>query len=250
MYDFRSMPDGPRGYKVGITKKGHLGSKRKLEAYAEQVRVFCASACPLCPLCPGIRRAWPRRSSSLRPCCLYVRACVLSAVLGGFPPRRFQIRVGRLTGPRPATPTPTPQVELEAATMDTDHIEVDPSASLKKRQATKHNNVGQGRVSGRTWKAPGEKASTIRAGSSKKISTSWERKMKEKAMLKDMRDRKREALEARKAAGKAAREQKEEAKKRKEENRKRSGLVTQVVSAATARRMAKSKKGRKKLVAV
>jgi hypothetical protein len=50
LYDFRSMPDGPRGYKVGITKKGHLGSKRKLEAYAEQVRVFCACACPLCPL--------------------------------------------------------------------------------------------------------------------------------------------------------------------------------------------------------
>ena len=38
LYDFRAMPDGPRGYKVGITKKGHLGSKRKLDAYQEQVR--------------------------------------------------------------------------------------------------------------------------------------------------------------------------------------------------------------------
>ena len=52
LYDFRAMPDGPRGYKVGITKKGHLGSKRKLEAYAEQVRcgeircsIGIASAC-------------------------------------------------------------------------------------------------------------------------------------------------------------------------------------------------------------
>ena len=39
LYDFRAMPDGPRGYKVGITKKGHLGSKRKLDEYAEQVRL-------------------------------------------------------------------------------------------------------------------------------------------------------------------------------------------------------------------
>ena len=38
LYAFRAMPDGPRGYKVGITKKGHLGSKRKLDEYAEQVR--------------------------------------------------------------------------------------------------------------------------------------------------------------------------------------------------------------------
>lgn len=124
------------------------------------------------------------------------------------------------------------------------------SLSLKKRQATKHNNVGQGKVSGRTWKAPGQKMSTIRAGSSSKISTSWERKMKDKAVLKEMRERKKEALEEVKRVKREAREQKEEAKKRKEENRKKSGLVTQVVSAKTARKMAKTKKGRKKLVAV
>jgi hypothetical protein len=74
--------------------------------------------------------------------------------------------------------------------------------------------------------------------------------MKDKAELKERRERKLAALEEVKRVRKEAREQKEEAKKRKEENRKRSGLVTQVVSAATARRMAKSKKGRKKLVAV
>ena len=124
------------------------------------------------------------------------------------------------------------------------------SLSLKKRQATKHNNVGQGKVSGRTWKAPGQKMSTIRAGSSSKISTSWERKMKDKAVLKEMRERKKEALEEVKRVKREAREQKEEAKKRKEENRKKSGLVTQVVSAKTARKMAKTKKGRKKLVVV
>lgn len=38
LYDFRGMPDGPRGYKVGVTKKGRVGSKRKLDDYSKQVR--------------------------------------------------------------------------------------------------------------------------------------------------------------------------------------------------------------------
>lgn len=140
-------------------------------------------------------------------------------------------------------------MDADGASMDQDQ-DLPSSLSLKKRQATKHNNVGQGKVSGRTWKAPGQKMSTIRTGSSSKISTSWERKMKDKAVLKEMRERKKEALEEVKRVKREAREQKEEAKKRKEENRKKSGLVTQVVSAKTARKMAKTKKGRKKLVVV
>lgn len=40
LYDFRGMPDGPRGYKVGVTKKGRVGSKRKLDEYSTQVRMF------------------------------------------------------------------------------------------------------------------------------------------------------------------------------------------------------------------
>ena len=45
LYDFRSMPDGPRGYKVRVTKKGHVGSKRRLDEYREQVRecLICVS---------------------------------------------------------------------------------------------------------------------------------------------------------------------------------------------------------------
>ncbi|KAL6767767.1 hypothetical protein F751_6939 [Auxenochlorella protothecoides] len=35
--DFRGFPDGPRGFKVGVTKKGVLGQKRRLEEYEEQV---------------------------------------------------------------------------------------------------------------------------------------------------------------------------------------------------------------------
>ena len=38
-YDFRQFPDETRGFKVGVTKLGRVGTKRELEAYAEQVRV-------------------------------------------------------------------------------------------------------------------------------------------------------------------------------------------------------------------
>lgn len=38
LYDFRHGVDAARGYKVGVTKYGKQGTKRKLEEYAEQVR--------------------------------------------------------------------------------------------------------------------------------------------------------------------------------------------------------------------
>ena len=37
LYDFRQFPDTTRGYKVGVTKWGRVGTKRKLDEYAEQV---------------------------------------------------------------------------------------------------------------------------------------------------------------------------------------------------------------------
>jgi hypothetical protein len=49
LYDFRSMPDGPRGYKVRVTKKGHVGSKRRLDEYREQVSVFFIVTCHAMP---------------------------------------------------------------------------------------------------------------------------------------------------------------------------------------------------------
>ncbi len=38
LYDFRQFPHETRGFKVGVTKYGKVGTKRKLEEYAEQVR--------------------------------------------------------------------------------------------------------------------------------------------------------------------------------------------------------------------
>lgn len=37
LYDFRQFPHETRGFKVGVTKYGKVGTKRKLEEYAEQV---------------------------------------------------------------------------------------------------------------------------------------------------------------------------------------------------------------------
>jgi rRNA-processing protein CGR1 len=144
-------------------------------------------------------------------------------------------------------------VEKDAVTNEDDVMgednEGNRTGNKRVKRTTRQNSVGAGKVSGRSWKVPGEKMSGLRSGSSKKLSTSWEKKMKEKAEMKDLRERKKMALEEKKAAARAAREQREEAKKRKEENRKKS-VVTTVVSSATARRMAKSKKQRKKLVTV
>ena len=107
----------------------------------------------------------------------------------------------------------------------------------------KHNTVGLGKTSGRAWKAPGERAGSLR---NPKLGSSWEKKMAAKAETDAYKARKREALEARRAAATEERKRREAAKARKAE-RQAAAAVTTRVSAATARRMLKSKKGRKQL---
>lgn len=108
---------------------------------------------------------------------------------------------------------------------------------------TKSNVVGVGRTSGRSWKAPGQRAGSLR---NPKLSTSWEKKMADKAKAQAFRDAKKEAKALVGEAKREARERKEAAKARKEENR-RNSEVTVRVSAETAKKMLKSKKDRKKL---
>ena len=177
LYDFRHMADGPRGYKTGVTKKGTLGTKRKLDAYAEQVEADAAEAAA--------------------------------------------------RDPAAAAAAPTGLLD---------------GAAMAKR--VKHNALGVGRGSGRAaWKAPENR--TTRSG----MATSWESKMRFKAERASYKGRKDAAEAARAAAKRAKREQREAAAKRKEENRRASAVSTRV-TAKTARRMAKSKKLRKKLVTV
>lgn len=130
---------------------------------------------------------------------------------------------------------------------DGDEERLSRAKRAKTTRETKHNTIGVGRVSGRSWKVPGETMSAMKKGTN--VSTTWEKKMKEKAVAKELRERKQEAKELRQAAMKEAREKREAAKKRKEENRVKSA-ITQIVSSKTARKMAKNKKLRKKLVTV
>ena len=118
-----------------------------------------------------------------------------------------------------------------------------PVAAAEPPKRAKHNVVGVGKTSGRDWKQPAPRAGTLRNPA---LSTSWEKKMAQKAEEQAYKERKRAAQEARREAAGAERRRREEAKARKEE-RKKAAEVTTRVSAATAKRMMKSKKARKLL---
>lgn len=174
LYDFRHQVSGPRGYKVNVTKKGTLGSKRKLDEHQADVDRHEA--------------AMPEHQGPVH-----------------------------------------------------EHGSNPPAAKRVKR-----NVVGVGTTSGREWKSPAQRASTLR---NPKLSTSWERKMTKKAEAAAFKSLKQEAAAAHKEAKRQARQKWEEAKRRKEEAQKKAA-ITQKVSSETAKRMSKNKKLKKKLVVV
>lgn len=142
----------------------------------------------------------------------------------------------------PALPPSLQQVEREREAMEAGDAPVAaPSPDPAKR--ARHNVVGVGKASGRAWKAPAQRAGTLR---NPKLTSSWEKKMAVKAEEQAYKERKRAAQAARKEALTAERLRREAAKKRKEEKRAAAAVTTRV-SAATARRMLKSKKQRKLL---
>jgi rRNA-processing protein CGR1 len=123
--------------------------------------------------------------------------------------------------------------------------EPQPAAGNLKRP--KLNTIGVGKGSGRAaWKQPSSRASTLR---NPKLTSSWDKKMKDKAEKAAYVGLKREAAESRKTAAREAKERREESRQRKEENRKKSAITTKI-SSATARKMMKNKKLKKKLVMV
>ena len=273
LYDFRQFPEEARGFKVGVTKLGRLGTKRKLDEYAEQVReglaaIFCSGGTDMHAASGG---GGGRRHGTLQlqavPA-LPPLACV-AAACRSLLPGACLLRVGPSAACSPADPSaarppsrlphlpdphsllicPTPrlQVEREQAEME----EKSPAelaaavavaaAPLAKR--AKHNTLGVGKASGRDWKVPAQRAGTLR---NPKLSTSWEKKMANKAEADAFKGRKRAAKAAKGEAAAAERQRREAAKKKKEEARAKAAVVTRV-SAATAKRMMKSKKGRKQL---
>ncbi|GLC44095.1 hypothetical protein PLESTB_000929800 [Pleodorina starrii] len=101
-------------------------------------------------------------------------------------------------------------------------------------------------VSGKTWKAPGQRASTVMrpATLGKK---SWGKRMTEKAARKHILEQKAEAVAAAKAKRKAAAEQRKAAKERKTANQQKSAVVQKITNSATVKKMMKDKKQRKLL---
>jgi rRNA-processing protein CGR1 len=136
------------------------------------------------------------------------------------------------------------QVEREQAEM-ADAPPPPVAADGKRRRTSDDAAPFVGKASGRSWKLPSVRATS--ALRNPKLSTTWEKKMRDKAELAAGRARKREAKAVAGAALKAERERREAAKARKEENRAKSA-VTVRVTAATARRMMKNKKQAKQLV--
>ncbi|KAK9820357.1 hypothetical protein WJX72_009383 [[Myrmecia] bisecta] len=131
------------------------------------------------------------------------------------------------------------QVQEEASNMDDQDV---PVIQVAKR--VKYDTAGVGKVSGRPWKEPSARASTVMKAH---IPTPWDKKMQLKAERDAFKTFKGEAIEARKAKLTADRKRREAVKQRKQENQQKSAVVQKITSSATLKKMMKSKKQRKKL---
>lgn len=99
-------------------------------------------------------------------------------------------------------------------------------------------------VSGKVWKAAGEKAGTLKP---KSLSTSWEKKMANKAVAKTFSEQKQAAVTAVKEKRKAAADQKRKALERKAANREKSQVVQKITNVSKLKKMMKNKKQKKLL---
>lgn len=138
--------------------------------------------------------------------------------------------------------TPEPE-EQAAAGMEEDVPEPEAEQSGKRQKADESTYRP---VSGKKWKAPGQKASTVMRPSAH-TGKSWNKKMQERAAQKHLKDIKKEAVEAAKAKRKAAAEQRKAAKERKAQNQQKSAVVQKITNSATVKKMMKDKKQRKLL---
>lgn len=189
--DFRGFEDGPRGYKVGVTKKGVLGQKRRLEEYEAQVRSGGWAATRRRGMMCSARA--PRRRPSPPRRLLNSARFPLSKKLWTLPtswwllPRRRQSTTPLAWARRAAGGggLHARAEHVQGAALGVPRNEAHPTSSTTALQG-----------SGRSWKTVGERAGSLR---NPKLSTSWEKKMQDKAEKAAFTAQKREARDAWKA---------------------------------------------------
>ncbi|KAG2451382.1 hypothetical protein HYH02_003984 [Chlamydomonas schloesseri] len=136
-----------------------------------------------------------------------------------------------------------PEPMEEETAMQQDEPQADAAQAGKRQKA---DDKTWRPVSGKVWKAPGQRASTVMKANVSG-NKSWGRRMAEKAADKSLRETKAEALAAVKAKRKAAADQRKAARERKQANQAKSAVTQKITNAATVKKMMKDKKQRKLL---
>mmetsp|Transcript_8508 Transcript_8508/g.18174 ORF Transcript_8508/g.18174 Transcript_8508/m.18174 type:complete len:182 (-) Transcript_8508:629-1174(-) len=129
----------------------------------------------------------------------------------------------------------------EETAMDQDEPQPVETQSIKRRKADGVNYVP---VYEREAKAPAERAAKImKAG----VTSSWEKKMKNKASRQMFMEHKREAVNAMKEKKKADVEHRKMVRERRKANQEKSAVVQKITNSATLKKMMKNKKQKKSL---
>ena len=118
---------------------------------------------------------------------------------------------------------------------------------LRKAQRPTYEQV-VGKASGRAWKLPAERASTVMKPATSRGIKTWDQRMKEKAERKAFQAMKQEAADAARAKRKEEHERRAKKKQQKEENRQRTGeglYKPEITNPRTIAKRAKSKEFKK-----
>eukprot|EP01024_Parvocaulis_polyphysoides_P048035 TRINITY_DN4555_c0_g1_i1.p2 TRINITY_DN4555_c0_g1~~TRINITY_DN4555_c0_g1_i1.p2 ORF type:complete len:198 (-),score=32.02 TRINITY_DN4555_c0_g1_i1:167-703(-) len=104
-----------------------------------------------------------------------------------------------------------------------------------------------GKKSGRSWKAPAKRASSVVM---KQNSKDWQTKMMEKRVRSDLLEKKREAVQLFKDRAADKRRALRVSKERKEANRKKSTVFQKITNSTKLKKMMKSRKLRQQIMSL
>eukprot|EP01024_Parvocaulis_polyphysoides_P002669 TRINITY_DN107903_c0_g1_i1.p2 TRINITY_DN107903_c0_g1~~TRINITY_DN107903_c0_g1_i1.p2 ORF type:complete len:196 (-),score=32.63 TRINITY_DN107903_c0_g1_i1:137-679(-) len=104
-----------------------------------------------------------------------------------------------------------------------------------------------GKKSGRSWKAPANRASAVVVKQNVKT---WEEQMKNKRMKKTLLERKRQAIQEFKDRAADKRRALRASRERKEANRKKSTVFERITNSTKLQKLMKNKKMRRKIMSI